>query len=242
MTVLSQMKVLSLPTSLVIPGHRPETTTYFDQKFSHSDGLPEIEVARLNRLAVIEGVTAVEHMMENAIATYFFGGEDWRNPKASDFTAFVLRTDGCTFASKKKILFDLLQTTKLDREGMTSPGNGSKAADVKRLESDLFSCMHYRNAFAHGAFRPSHSMTPGEGLRVELCYYNKGPQAEFLSDEWLSGVEATIIRAWFGVHAAWMRIAGNSIEATSENQQRMKALISEYRVSANSSREERPSH
>jgi hypothetical protein len=90
----------------------------------------------------------------------------------------ILKSDWCSFASKKKLLLLAVETFSLIE--------GKLKTD---LESELSKVMKYRNAFAHGSL--VHNTDAHE-----LHYFENKPKTARLDDEYFQKLEQLFQRVW----------------------------------------------
>jgi len=140
----------------------------------------EIQRAQENRGRIIESALALEKRLGTLLASYFF-------PTATDrreiFTSLVLNSDWCSFASKRKLLKNLVN----QHDWLT----GEDKNDFDCLLRDI---MSYRNAFTHG------TLACAEG-RVLLSFFEGGPQERELNDAFLEEIERKLCAAHDGIFA-----------------------------------------
>jgi hypothetical protein len=157
---------------------------------THEGAPTVIHQAQENRARIIESSLALEKRLNTLLAQYFF-------PKTGDrreiFTSLVLNSDWCSFASKRKLLKQLLN----QHDWLP----GQEKNDFDRLLRDV---MSYRNAFTHGTLSTS-------GGRVLLSFFEGGPQEKELSDAFLGEIERKLCMAHDGIAALSVKVSAPPI-------------------------------
>jgi len=128
-----------------------------------------------NRLKVLACALCVERELDSIILHYFLGES---HDRSEDFDSLILRSDWCTFASKRKLVTHIVNEQNLLQ--------GSEKNAFEKLMKEV---MSFRNAFTHGKMHGD-----AEG-RVFLSYFEGKPQEVELTDDYLTRVERTLHEA-----------------------------------------------
>jgi hypothetical protein len=153
---------------------------------AHGEATEIIHQAQDNRARIIESSLALEKRLNTLLAHYFFPGTVDRR---EIFTSLVLNSDWCSFASKRKLLKQLLN----QHDWLP----GQEKNDFDRLLRDV---MSYRNAFTHGTLSTS-------GGTVLLSFFEGGPQEKELSDAFLGEIERKLRMAHDGIAALSLKVS-----------------------------------
>jgi hypothetical protein len=140
-----------------------------------ADDIALVNVARRARLAVLEGVLAIEALISEIISHYFF--EDSKERKA-EFEALILASDTCTAAAKRRLVSHIIDSRELLI--------GAAKSEFDDLIRKAFA---WRNAFAHGELT-------SEGRSVWLSYFEGKPRRQELTDAFLTDVENLLQKAY----------------------------------------------
>lgn len=135
------------------------------------------EAAQLRELAgrITSAALAIEEVIVSILTSTLF--QEVRKHK-SLVVGSMLKSDWCTFAAKRKLLFLAIEQFHL-LPGPRKP----------ELEKLLRRVMQYRNAFAHGSL--VHNIDAHE-----LHYFEGKPQQKRLDDAYFSQLERTFQAAW----------------------------------------------
>jgi hypothetical protein len=128
---------------------------------------------RQNKLKIISCAYEIESILEQVIATYFFG-KGSTDSKRTEFVSQILTSSWCSFESKRKLALYIVDQTKT----LT----GKSKDEYERL---LRKTISFRNAFTHGSLST-------DGRRVKLEYFEGAPRHQFVTDEWLSEIEEAL--------------------------------------------------
>ena len=159
--------------------------------------------ARRNRLKVIEGALSVENQLESVILHYFFGTS---HEKREVFKSFILDSDWCTFAAKRKLITHIINDQNLLE--------GRDKNDFNGLMKDV---MSFRNAFTHGELS-------SDATRVWLSFFEGVVRKEELTDDYLTRVEAALRAAYDKVFGLSIKIGATKL---SENADETKPTANE---------------
>jgi hypothetical protein len=133
------------------------------------------ELRRNVKWKVTETCLALESIMARTLAVYFFGTN---KQMAETFQVLVLESDWCGFASKLRLLMNVIEredyVPKKERE---------------KLEQLIRDSITYRNMFTHG------SVTIKDGI-PSLLYFKTKPREEVLDDFFLTKVESALFEAY----------------------------------------------
>jgi hypothetical protein len=145
---------------------------------SIQDAFALMNIARTNKLRVIEGALATETEINQIIAHWFFGRGHERKPA---FESLILDSDWCSFAAKRKLLTHIIED-----------GGFLQGEAKNEFYSKLQKVMSYRNAFTHGKLS-------SDGKAVWLSYFEAKPKRTELTDDFLTIVESTLLDCYAAV-------------------------------------------
>jgi hypothetical protein len=142
----------------------------------------KMNAARNNKLKILEAALTIEDRIVSIISHWFFGRT---HDRKSSFDSQILKSETCTFATKRRLLNDIIEQ-----------GGFLEAKEKDRLASSLRKVMSFRNAFAHGELS-------SDGSKVWLSYFERSPKEQELTDEFLTLVETAL----FETHDALKELA-----------------------------------
>ena len=165
------MKIISTPRAILLEAFDNQPATY-DADITYSKVIqPFLE----NKIRILDTAFAIENNIDMIIAHYFFGTNDLKTKdKSEKFKTLVLTSDWCTFASKRKLIFQIINEQNL-----------LKGSEKNDYESYLQKTMSYRNAFTHGTMSTN-------GEIVKLKYYEGGPKIKTIDDNYLTEIEQNL--------------------------------------------------
>lgn len=134
-----------------------------------------LDEARRNKAKVLNGALTIEQEFIRLLSHYFFG---LSHKRKAVFEALVLNSDWCSFAAKLKLIAHVIKEQQLL--------NGKEKKECEQL---LHRVMSLRNAFAHGTLS-------SDDKTVKLSYFEGRPREQELTDEFLSDVESTLLKAY----------------------------------------------
>ena len=140
-----------------------------------------LDIARANKLEIVDAVLAMEYNLSVIIGHYFYPS---KTEKKDAFMSLVVGSDWCSFSAKRKLVNHIIKETKiLENFHGIEPGKFDKL---------LGNAMRYRNAFTHG--------TPSTDGKTWLQYYEARPIKKELTDEFLEQVKQEIGTALMQAH------------------------------------------
>jgi hypothetical protein len=132
-----------------------------------------------NKLRIIDTAYFIEEHLEMIITHYFFGRMIPENKlKSEKFKSFILSSDWCSFSSKRKLVFHIINEENL-----------LKGSEKNNYESLLRKTMSYRNAFTHGTMSTN-------GEIVKLKFYEGNPKIKTIDDDFLNEIENDLNKAF----------------------------------------------
>jgi len=140
------------------------------EEIKYLEILSSVQQANKNRAEIILASLVIEGLLDSVILKKVAPATKDGKSFLSDY---VLKSDIITFASKRKLVVQIVKDDSL-----------LDANDIERLNKLLRDIISWRNAFAHGEI-----VQIGEDTCVE--YAQVGPQKIILTDEYWSRVEST---------------------------------------------------
>lgn len=131
-----------------------------------------------NKAKILDAAFDIERVLDTVISHHFFGEHNENNEKKTEFSNIILKSDWCTFSSKRKLISHIINDLRLVE--------GKEKSDYDQL---LRKAMSYRNAFAHGQLLT-------DGREVRLSYFEGKPQVKTLNEDYFTKIETDLQNCW----------------------------------------------
>lgn len=163
------MKTIKLRKGYIISVFNGPTESINPQELSSI-----FEPVEQNKQSIIDCVFFIEGLLEQIIAFYFYSEQKTESPDMQNFKNLILKSDWCTFSSKRKLVTHIINDLNL-----------LKGKEKDNYQNLLKKSMSYRNAFAHGDIAT-------DGREFQLSYFESTPINRILTDEYFSKIESEL--------------------------------------------------
>jgi hypothetical protein len=167
------MKEIKLPRAIVISAFNGPTESITPEL---ADQI--MRPVEKNKLCILDVAFDIERKLDRIITYHFFQDKDENKIKSQEFQSLILKSDWCTYGSKRKLIIQIVHDLELLK--------GKEKDEYSQL---LRKTMSYRNAFAHGEIAI-------DGRDVQLSYFEGEPKAKILTDEYLAEIETNLLKCW----------------------------------------------
>ena len=178
------MKEIKLPKGYKISAFNGPTVTITPQLMDEI-----MRPIERNKLIILDAAFDIERLLDRIISYHFFLDHEVNKTKLTEFENLILKSDWCTFSSKRKLVTHIINDLGLLE--------GQEKSDYEDL---LRKTMSFRNAFAHGGLST-------DGREVRLSFFEGRPQVKTLTDGYLMTIEKDLKHCW----DITLKVAENSV-------------------------------